>query len=159
MIAPAHLLRAFVRGGRMPDDPIAPALAGIAIVILVLVALVHVYWALGGRLGHGAAIPSTGTGPLFHPTSGATLGVAAILVAVAGLVAIRVGLLAIAAPAAPVRIACAVVALVFLARAIGDFRYVGFFKRRRASRFARLDTALYSPLCLFLALAIGLNAL
>ena len=33
-------------------------------------------------------------------------------------------------------------AVVFLARAVGDFRYVGFFKRVRGTRFARLDTIL-----------------
>jgi len=39
----------------------------------------------------------------------------------------------------------ALVAVVFLDRAIGDFRYVGF-KQVRGSRFARLDTILFSPL-------------
>ena len=38
-------------------------------------------------------------------------------------------------------------------RAAADFRLVGFFKRIRHTHFARLDTAVYSPLCL--ALAIG----
>jgi lipopolysaccharide/colanic/teichoic acid biosynthesis glycosyltransferase len=33
-------------------------------------------------------------------------------------------------------------------------RYVGFFKRMRDSRFARFDTLVYSPLCLFLACLI-----
>jgi len=48
-------------------------------------------------------------------------------------------------------------ALVLLLRAIGDFRLVGFFKRIRGSRFARLDTVLYSPLCL--ALSAGVVAI
>jgi hypothetical protein len=43
-------------------------------------------------------------------------------------------------------------ALVLLLRAVGDFRLVGFFKRIRGSRFARLDTALYSPFCVLLAI-------
>ena len=42
---------------------------------------------------------------------------------------------------------------VFLARAIGDFRLVGFFKRVQGSRFARLDTLVYAPLCLILGIA------
>jgi hypothetical protein len=45
-------------------------------------------------------------------------------------------------------------ALLFLARAIGDFRLVGFFKRLRGTRFASLDTRYYSPLCLGLALGV-----
>jgi len=51
-------------------------------------------------------------------------------------------------------IACWGLASVFLARAIGDFRFVGFFKRVHGSRFAHWDTALYSPLCLVIGLAI-----
>ena len=43
-----------------------------------------------------------------------------------------------------------VLAGLFLLRTIGDFRYVGFFKRVREGRFAHLDTRFYSPLCLLL---------
>jgi hypothetical protein len=43
--------------------------------------------------------------------------------------------------------------LLFL-RAIGDFHLIGFFKRVRGTRFASLDTAVYSPLCLALALGV-----
>ena len=46
-------------------------------------------------------------------------------------------------------------AFVFAARAIGDFGLVGFFKTRGDGAFARLDTWVYSPLCLILAAAIG----
>ena len=42
-----------------------------------------------------------------------------------------------------------------LARAVGEFKYVGFFKRVRGSRFARLDTLLYSPLCLLLSAGVA----
>ena len=42
---------------------------------------------------------------------------------------------------------------VFLLRAMGEFRLVGFFKRVRGTPFAIWDTWLFSPLCLLLALA------
>jgi hypothetical protein len=45
------------------------------------------------------------------------------------------------------------IALLFLLRAIGDFRYVGFFKSVSGTAFARWDTILFSPLCLFIAVA------
>jgi hypothetical protein len=44
-----------------------------------------------------------------------------------------------------------VLAIIFAARALGDFRFVGFTKSVRDSRFARLDTRVYSPLCVLLA--------
>jgi hypothetical protein len=37
-----------------------------------------------------------------------------------------------------------------LVRALGDRRWMGFFKRVRNTEFARRDTYLYSPLCLAL---------
>ena len=45
---------------------------------------------------------------------------------------------------------------ILLPRAVGEFRLVGFFKRVRGSGCARLDTFVYSPLCL--ALAVGIFA-
>jgi hypothetical protein len=42
------------------------------------------------------------------------------------------------------------IALLMFARAIGDSNLVGFFKEVKGSRFARLDTWVYSPLCLVL---------
>ncbi|MBN3819698.1 DUF3995 domain-containing protein, partial [Paraburkholderia sp. Se-20369] len=54
-----------------------------------------------------------------------------------------------------VAVGTVVLALIFAVRAVGDFRYVGFFKRIRGSRFARLDTLCYSPLCAALSLSIA----
>jgi hypothetical protein len=50
-------------------------------------------------------------------------------------------------------------ALGLLARAVGEFKYVGFFKRVHGTKFARLDTLLYSPLCLILSVGVALVAL
>ena len=45
---------------------------------------------------------------------------------------------------------------IFLLRAVGDFRYVGFFKKVKNTAFARNDTRYYSPLCLLLGvIALG----
>ena len=44
-------------------------------------------------------------------------------------------------------------ALVFLARAVGDFPLVGFFKPDNGTAFATWDTWLYSPLCVVLGSA------
>ena len=44
------------------------------------------------------------------------------------------------------------IAFIFLARAVGDFKYVGFFKRVKGTAFAKNDSNYYSPLCLFISL-------
>jgi hypothetical protein len=126
--------------------------------VLVFLGLLHVYWAVGGRWGATAAIPEMQGAKAFHPGPGATLFVAALLFAASSLVALRAG----AAPRAMAesdRAAWVVaagtwtVAVVFLARFVGDFRLVGVFKRVRGTTFARNDTRYYAPICL--ALAIG----
>lgn len=48
------------------------------------------------------------------------------------------------------------IALIFFARAIGDFKYAGFFKKIKNTKFAFWDTRLYSPLCLLISILIML---
>jgi hypothetical protein len=47
-----------------------------------------------------------------------------------------------------------IIPAIFLIRAIGDFKYVGFTKKVKSSTFAELDTKFFSPLCLVIA-ALG----
>jgi hypothetical protein len=133
----------------------------VAIVILLTVAGVHLYWAAGGKAGKGAAVPSANGRAVIKPSASATAMVAVGLCATAALLALRIGWLDLSAlpgNSLVVRIGTWLMAAVFALRAIGDFRYVGFFKRIRDSRFARLDTLAYSPLCACLALLIGISA-
>jgi hypothetical protein len=112
----------------------------IAAAILTALGVIHLYWAAGGRFGKSATLPTANGKSVLHPTPLITIAVAIGLFAMAALVFERVGLWLIAG--------------IFLLRAVGDFRYIGFFKRVRDSRFARLDTLFYSPLCLVLAALI-----
>jgi Protein of unknown function (DUF3995) len=132
-----------------------------AIAILLMRAGVHLYWAAGGKAGKSAAVPSANGRPLMRPSAFGTAMVAVGLCVMAALLAQRIGWLNV--PALPgsgvvVRVGAWLIATVFALRAIGDFRYVGFFKRIRDSRFARLDTLAYSPLCACLALLAGISA-
>jgi Protein of unknown function (DUF3995) len=126
----------------------------VASVLLVLSGL-HLYWAAGGRGPSAATVPQVDGRPAFVPGTVATLLVAAALACAAAIVLVRAGVWS----APPVLATLAgwgawVLAVVFLGRALGDFRLVGFTKRVRGTAFARRDTALYSPLCAALGLAI-----
>ena len=123
------------------------------IAVFLCLSLLHFYWLLGGRVGLLAAIPEIGGKPAFEPSAIATLTVAIGLALCALLIAATAGVLPLPLHGAVLAWATRVLALALLLRAIGDFRLVGFFKRIRDTRFARLDTVAYSPLCL--ALAIG----
>lgn len=45
-----------------------------------------------------------------------------------------------------------VIPIIFILRAMGDFKYIGFFKQIKSTEFAHYDTIFYSPLCLTIAL-------
>ena len=127
--------------------------AWLLIAVFAGLSLVHVYWLLGGRVGLLAAIPEVDGTPVFQPSTVSTFAAASGLALCALLIAATAGMLTLPLSHAVLSWLTRALAVVLLARAIGDFRLVGFFKRIRHTRFARLDTVLYSPLCL--ALAIG----
>ncbi len=144
-------------------------LAFLLVVIFSLLALVHVYWACGGQKGASIAVPerpsrsdSLTMEKAFQPGKAGTLAVALVLFAIAAMVAMRSGIIGIAighVGSILLRAALRLVAVAMLLRAIGEFRLVGFFKKIRNTRFARMDTLLYSPLCCALGLGLGILAL
>jgi hypothetical protein len=115
--------------------------------IFIGISGIHFYWALGGKLGIKAVIPEIEGKSAFSPPLLATIVVALSMLIGAWLswkptpthyTAILVyGNL--------------VIGIIFLLRAIGDFRYVGFTKKVKGSLFAQYDTKYYSPLCLVVA--------
>lgn len=131
-------------------------LACLLIAVFSGLALIHLYWLLGGRVGQGAAIPELGGQLLFEPTPLATLVVAIGLALCALLIAGTAGMLALPFARTVLAWMTRGLAVILFLRAIGDFRLVGFFKQIRHTRFARLDTTLYSPLCLVLAIGVAI---
>lgn len=125
------------------------------IAILAAIALLHAYWAAGGRLSIGAAVPQVGGVPAFRPSAAATAAVAFALLVAALIVAAAGDLIRPPGPHWAYVGAATGLAIVFAARAVGDFRLVGFFKTRGDGAFAWLDSWVYSPLCLVLAAAIA----
>jgi hypothetical protein len=103
----------------------------------LLISLIHLYWAAGGKRGSDAVIPEV-PGP------------AVALLLVAMLVCLRVGLYLPTVTHPSLQWVISAIALLMFARAIGDSELVGFFKEVRDSKFARLDTLFYSPLCVLL---------
>ncbi|AWV06439.1 DUF3995 domain-containing protein [Marilutibacter maris] len=131
---------------------------GLAVcLVLSALAALHLVWAAGGaRQWADAAVPMRADGrPLFEPSRAATIAVAVALAAAAATVMAVSGHWQPPLPAIAVRAAAVALVLVFVARGIGDFRWVGMFKRERHGRFARLDTRFYSPLCLLLGAAVA----
>lgn len=119
---------------------------------------VHAYWVFGGRKGFRIAVPTKGEGggePMFRPTKAAT-AVVALMLALMGVFVLQLGGIGASwFPEWSYPVGGWLLTAVFVLRAIGDFRWLGFFKRNGGTPFARMDSILYSPLCLFLGAALA----
>lgn len=124
-------------------------LASTLVLIFGFLGGLHVYWAAGGRRWLEGVAPEIKGKAAFKPPKAATIAVAI------GLFGFGVLALLLAFPPSmdlPLQTFGWVAAAIFLLRAIGEFRYVGFFKRHRSTTFGKRDTLIYSPLCLFISL-------
>lgn len=121
--------------------------------ILGSIATIHFYWLVGGKWGIANALPASQSGQtVLKPRMIETLVVAIGLTFMAFLHLANTGLTAISLPDWLNTYGLRAIAFIFLIRAIGEFRYLGFFKKIKNTKFAQLDTWFYSPLCLLLSL-------
>lgn len=114
----------------------------------LVIALLHACWAPGGKFGVAAAIPSVEGRPVFQPRRAAIWSVAALIAGCGALLYAWARVLSLPLPRTPLRVAVGLLGLMMLARAAGDFRYVGLFRAVRDSPFARLDKWVYTPFCI-----------
>ena len=129
--------------------------AYINFVLLLLISGIHVYWGVGGNWGLHNSVPEQNGTPAFRPGRVATRVVALIFCCMAFFFLYKIGQLPVADPFVPGwvnRYGLWLLGSIFLLRAVGDFRYVGFTKKVCDTRFADLDTRFYSPLCVLLSL-------
>ncbi len=98
------------------------------------------------------AVPKTDGKSAFKPGRALTLLVAFGLAGFAALHLAKLGSLPLPLSNTWIQYSLLAVGGIFFIRAIGDFRYVGFFKRITDTAFAKMDTAYYVPLCLVLSI-------
>jgi Protein of unknown function (DUF3995) len=133
-------------------------LAVLIATVLAALSTLHLYWAVGGRWGHVAALPEHHGQPVFRPGALGTLLVAALLATASVLVLGRVGLGAAARLSRLTHVGAWIIAVVFLLRGLGDFRFIGVFRSVRDTRFAWWDRHLYTPLSIVLGLTTAIVA-
>lgn len=129
--------------------------------IFILLGILHFYWLAGGKWGMNSVIPTKekASDILFAPSAFAT-GIVAIGLLLFGLIELgNTNIFSNWIALKYFRWGNLFIAFIFLARAIGDFKYVGFFKRTRNTAFARNDTRYYSPLCLFISVTTAFVSL
>jgi hypothetical protein len=121
--------------------------------IFLAIALIHVYWGFGGKWKINEAVPVTESGKkVLRPGPSACFVVAIGLAGFAIFALIRADILHISLPVWIYANGLWIIAAVFILRAIGEFKYIGFFKKIKQTPFGKNDTKFYSPLCLVIGI-------
>jgi len=109
----------------------------------------HFYWIFGGIMGINKVIPSINN-TTKKPTIPklATLIVALVLTSFSLLYLLKSGLINFDISPRITTYSYTFIPLIFILRAIGEFKYLGFFKKIKNTEFAKADSKFFSPLCL-----------
>lgn len=125
--------------------------------IFLVISLFHFYWGFGGKFGSGAVIPTkTDADMTFKPGKIATILVAFVFLAVALFPLIESKWINIQLPEILINYGYWFLGAVLIIRSIGEFKYVGLFKKVKNTSFAKNDTKYYTPLCISLVIIITL---
>lgn len=129
-------------------------------IIFCILSLLHFYWAVGGKWGFHKVIPINVDGEkVFNPKKRFSLIVGLCLFVFALHYLLECGFLSFNEPGTTPYFAGWIISFLFILRSIGDFNYIGFFKKVKHTGYAKLDTRFYTPLCLivgFMAIIIEL---
>jgi Protein of unknown function (DUF3995) len=123
--------------------------------IFIFLSAIHFYWGLGGKWGADAAIPTKENNEkIMNPKLFECFAVAFGLLGFGFFILVKSQILSFKLPNWLLNYGGWALSVLFILRAIGDFKYVGFFKKIKNTRFGKLDTKYYSPLCLAIGLMI-----
>ncbi|MCV9926127.1 DUF3995 domain-containing protein [Flavobacterium sp. LS1R49] len=129
------------------------AIGSILVAIFLFLSGIHIYWGFGGKWGNDAAIPTTENNEkVINPKLKECMVVAIALLILSVLVLIKSRIIAYSLPNWLQECGIWFILILFMIRAIGDFKYVGFFKKVKTTKFAQMDTKYFSPLCLLISL-------
>ncbi len=132
---------------------ITTILSIILLIIFTLLGFIHFYWLFGGKWGLENVIPTKDNKsiPLSIPKF-ATLVVALVLVLFGLIYLVKSGITNIQVPNWVTNYVYWVIPSIFILRAIGDFKYVGLFKKIKNTEFAIADSKWFIPLCLMIGI-------
>ena len=117
--------------------------------ILIVLGMLHFNWAMGGKFGFAEVLPTKESGErVLNPKKIDSTIVGIVLTAFGIFYLLKSGLIEFNLPEWIMKYGSWIIPSLFILRAIGEFKYVGFFKSVRKTDFGKLDTKLFSPLSL-----------
>ena len=121
--------------------------------ILIGLGIIHFNWVIGGKFGFSESLPTKENGErVLNPKKIDSAIVGIGLTACGIFYVLKSGLIEYNLPEWIMIYGSWIIPIVFLLRAIGEFKYIGFFKSVRKTDFGKLDTKLFSPLCLIIGI-------
>ncbi len=116
--------------------------------ILIGIGLFHFYWVVGGEFGFEASLPTKENGErVLNPKKVDSAIVGIGFTAFGLFYVLQWGLIEYNLPEWALKYGGWIIPAIFILRSIGEFKYVGFFKRIKLTNFGKLDTKFFSPLC------------
>ena len=125
----------------------------ILVIVFLILSGIHFNWSVGGKFGFDKTLPTKEDGTrVLNPKKidSAIIGIGLLLFAIYYLVKTKI--LLVDLPHWILNYVGWIISSVFILRAIGDFKYVGFFKKIKATTFGLFDTKYFSPLCAFIGI-------
>lgn len=130
-------------------------LIGITSLLFIFIGMLHVFWAFGGSWGVNSVLPTNDDDsklPVLQPRRIGTVFIGLLCFFASVLLLVQIDLFSVIKTSPFSKWLCIAGGIIFLLRAIGEGKYVGFFKKIKHTRFAKQDTAFYSPLCVWISL-------
>lgn len=122
-------------------------------IIFTTLGIIHFNWVFGGTFGFSKSLPTKENGErVLNPKKMDSAVVGTGLLSFGFFYLIKSGIISYVLPEWIMNYGSWIIPIIFLLRAIGEFKYVGFFKSVKNTEFGKIDTKLFSPLCL----AIGI---
>ncbi len=121
--------------------------------ILIAHGIIYFNWVIGGTFGFAESLPTKESGErVLNPKriDSAIVGIG--LTAFGIFYTLKSGLIEHNLPEWIMKYGGWIIPSIFLLRAIGEFKYLGFFKSVKNTNFGKLDTKLFAPLCLLIAI-------
>ena len=124
-------------------------LESILTIIFLIISIIHFYWVFGGTKGLDKALPTGKNGKrVLNPGKIETSIVGIGLLFFAFYYLTKIGILEIELPKLIADYSGWIISSIFILRAVGEFKYVGFFKKIKNTEFGKFDTKYFSTLSL-----------
>lgn len=134
-------------------SPTMIALSLILSLIFFILGIIHLNWLIGGTFGFDESLPTKETGErVLNPKKFDSAIVGLGLMCFAFFYLIKADLINLDIPHWILKYGSWLIPAIFILRAVGEFKYVGLFKKIKHTSFGELDTKFYSPLCAFIGI-------